>query len=292
MQIQNSFLSSYFTGFNASFSTQNTRESSQTAFQSNAQNENAAQKSSFFETNFFETNSQNSGASFALNGENTSQSAQGASESGVSSSESSNENTSENSQESANSTELTLSERNLISQLQATDTRVRAHEMAHQAAGGGLTGAASYTYERGPDNKMYAVAGEVPISMQKGSTPEQTIANARQIQAAAMAPADPSPQDFRVAASAMRMEMQARAEQVRIQAEENAKRLEENSQDSEASDSQGISNDENSGAQNENASNAHNDFSTLQAANNAYASFGRDDISTTITEQMNFNKAV
>lgn len=150
----------------------------------------------------------------------------------------------ENSQES-DPTELSQSEQALVRELQMTDTKVRAHEMAHQAAGGGLAGAASYTYERGPDNKMYAVAGEVPISMQAGNTPEETIANARQIQAAAMAPADPSPQDFKVAASAMRMEIEARAEQARIEQEE--RKAQELENEEQRAEQEGVENASNSG---------------------------------------------
>ncbi len=103
-----------------------------------------------------------------------------------------------------------------LKELQATDSAVRAHEAAHLAAGGGVvTGGANFSYERGSDGKMYAVAGEVPIDSGEASTPEATIQKARQIVAAAMAPADPSPQDYRVAASAMVMEIQARTEQMR-----------------------------------------------------------------------------
>jgi hypothetical protein len=89
-----------------------------------------------------------------------------------------------------------------ISELQSIDTKVRAHEMAHQAVGGGFAGAPSYTLQKGPDGKDYAVAGEVPIKIEKGKTPEETIANMQQIKAAALAPADPSPQDLRVAQNA------------------------------------------------------------------------------------------
>ena len=80
------------------------------------------------------------------------------------------------------------------------------------AAGGGLTSPASYTYERGPDNKMYAVAGEVGISTGEGNTPQESLNKAQTIRRAALAPADPSPQDLKVAAQAASMEMSARAE--------------------------------------------------------------------------------
>jgi hypothetical protein len=74
--------------------------------------------------------------------------------------------------------------------------------MAHQAAGGGFTGAPSYEKVKGPDGKEYAVAGEVPIKIVKGKTPDETIKNMAQIKAAALAPADPSPQDLKVAQTA------------------------------------------------------------------------------------------
>jgi hypothetical protein len=105
--------------------------------------------------------------------------------------------------------ELSVDEKRVVQNLQARDTEVRAHEAAHQAASGGMAGAASYTYQKGPDGKMYAIGGEVPISMKQGSSPEETLRNARQIAAAAMAPANPSPQDYSVASSARVMEMKA-----------------------------------------------------------------------------------
>jgi len=99
-----------------------------------------------------------------------------------------------------------------IAKLRSSDQKVRAHEAAHQAAGAGLTGAAHYQYVRGPDGKQYAVAGEVSIDTSPAGTPEATMAKAKQIRAAALAPADPSPQDRAVAAAASMMESQARSE--------------------------------------------------------------------------------
>ncbi len=141
-----------------------------------------------------------------------------------------------------NGVELTMQQVQQVRELQSIDRNVKAHEAAHQAAGGGLAGAASFSYTRGPDNQMYATAGEVPIRMQKGRTPEETIANARQVVAAAMAPADPSPQDYRVAANALKMEFEARAEATKLKAqeaqekkeekEENEENLDTNNQDS------------------------------------------------------------
>ena len=116
--------------------------------------------------------------------------------------------------------ELSKDEERLVRDLSSRDTEVRAHEAAHQAAGGGMVGAASYTYQQGPDGKMYAIGGEVPISMKAGSTPEETIANARQIATAAMAAGNPSPQDFAVASSARVMEMKAQQQVARELQEE------------------------------------------------------------------------
>lgn len=127
-----------------------------------------------------------------------------------------------------NGVELTMQQVQQVRELQSIDRNVKAHEAAHQAAGGGLAGAASFSYTRGPDNQMYATAGEVPIRMQKGKTPEETIANARQVVAAAMAPADPSPQDYRVAANALKMEFEARAEATKLKAQEAQEKKEEN----------------------------------------------------------------
>jgi hypothetical protein len=105
-----------------------------------------------------------------------------------------------------------------VEKLQARDRQVRAHEGAHQAAGGSVTGAASFTYETGPDGRQYAVGGEVSVRLERGRTPDETIANARRVRAAALAPADPSPQDLAVAASAMQMEMAAQQQKARAAA--------------------------------------------------------------------------
>jgi hypothetical protein len=56
------------------------------------------------------------------------------------------------------------------------------------------------------------VAGEVSIDVSPAQTPEQTIAKAKRIQAAALAPADPSSQDRAVAAQAAQMAAKARIE--------------------------------------------------------------------------------
>lgn len=96
-----------------------------------------------------------------------------------------------------------------IASLAARDREVRAHEQAHMAVGGQYAGAAQYQYERGPDGISYAVAGEVPIDIGRAADPQATIEKARTVRRAALAPADPSPQDRRIAAQASRLEAEA-----------------------------------------------------------------------------------
>ena len=111
--------------------------------------------------------------------------------------------------------QLTQTEQLQVNKLQARDTEVKAHEAAHQGAGGGLAGGASFTYQQGPDGKMYAIGGEVPISFKEGNTPSETKRIAQQVIAAAMAPANPSPQDFAVASSAMMMLIKAQQQEAK-----------------------------------------------------------------------------
>lgn len=114
----------------------------------------------------------------------------------------------EKTEKSQSTEELSRDEKRLVNELQARDTEVRAHEAAHQA-GGASTGGASYTYQQGPDGKMYAIGGEVSVTMRSGSSPEETIRNAQAVIASAMAPGDPSAQDLAVASSARVMMMKA-----------------------------------------------------------------------------------
>lgn len=115
---------------------------------------------------------------------------------------------------STNSLERSPEEEKLIQELRATDREVRAHEMAHQAAAGGLSkGGPTFEYQSGPDGQRYAVSGEVQIDTSGVSgDPEATLQKAQQIQRAALAPAQPSAQDRSVAVAAAAMAAEARAE--------------------------------------------------------------------------------
>ena len=101
-----------------------------------------------------------------------------------------------------------------ITELKIRDQEVRAHELAHAAAAGGLAkGGPSFEYQRGPDGQRYAVSGEVRIDTSGvPGDPEATLQKAQQIQQAALAPAQPSSQDRSVAVAAAAMAAEARAE--------------------------------------------------------------------------------
>ncbi len=113
----------------------------------------------------------------------------------------------------ADSSELTQDQKRELQYLKRRDREVRSHEQAHlSAAGGHAKGGASFTYQTGADGRRYAVGGEVPIDVSKEKNPEQTVQKMRQVRSAALAPADPSPADRRIAASASQLEAEARRE--------------------------------------------------------------------------------
>ncbi|WP_415902869.1 putative metalloprotease CJM1_0395 family protein [Neptuniibacter sp. QD29_5] len=98
-------------------------------------------------------------------------------------------------------------------ELAKRDREVRAHEQAHATIGGQYTSAPSYTYERGPDGRLYAVAGEVKIDTSPvPNDPEATLEKAETIQRAALGVAEPSAADRAAAADARAMAAEARVE--------------------------------------------------------------------------------
>ena len=118
--------------------------------------------------------------------------------------------------------ELSEEEKREVERLAKRDRQVRAHEQAHlNAAGPYARSGPHYEYETGPDKRQYAVGGEVDIDTSPVSgDPEATIRKAQTVRRAALAPAEPSPQDRRVAAEASRMEARARQELARERTEE------------------------------------------------------------------------
>ena len=122
-----------------------------------------------------------------------------------------------------------------IQNLAARDREVRNHEQAHAAVGGRYAGPPSFTYTRGPDGQAYATSGEVSIDVSPiPNDPEATLRKMELVQRAALAPAEPSAQDLRVAAQAQALAAQARAElnqlQRELQAAEQAERKEQRQQ--------------------------------------------------------------
>ena len=98
--------------------------------------------------------------------------------------------------------ELTDEEKAKVEELKARDNEVRVHEQQHKAAGGQYASQPSYTKETGTYGREYIVDGKVDISISEESTPEKTVAKMKQVYSAALAPAEPSAQDRKVAAEA------------------------------------------------------------------------------------------
>lgn len=120
-------------------------------------------------------------------------------------------------------TELSAADKRRVAELQQTDRNIREHEAAHLRAGAGVvTSGASFTYTKGPDDKQYAVSGEVSIDTSSEREPQSNIDKGERIQIAALAPRDPSPQDHRVAAVGSQMEAQGRSDLAVQQREEAA----------------------------------------------------------------------
>lgn len=100
-----------------------------------------------------------------------------------------------------------------IQSLRAIDREVRAHEQAHASVGGRYAGNPVYTFERGPDGVYYAVGGKVDIDTAPvPNDPAATIEKMQIVQAAALAPMEPSPTDRRIASEAQRRELTAQFE--------------------------------------------------------------------------------
>ncbi len=110
--------------------------------------------------------------------------------------------------------QLTPDQEKEVEKLKKRDQDVRAHEMAHVAAGGAnIKGGVSYSYQKGPDGTMYAIGGEVSIDVSPvKNDPRATINKMEAVKRAALAPADPSGADRSVAAAASQAEAAAQQE--------------------------------------------------------------------------------
>lgn len=147
--------------------------------------------------------------------------------------------------------QLTEAEQKQIDELKARDREVKTHEQAHIAAGGSyVKGGASYDYQTGPDGRQYAVGGSVNIDTSPvADDPEATIAKAQVVIKAALAPAEPSGQDQKVASAARQMMSDARKELT------SQKKAEINADTENNTDTSNTSENSNTSSVNENSSN-------------------------------------
>uniref|UniRef100_UPI004024E30F putative metalloprotease CJM1_0395 family protein n=1 Tax=Candidatus Stercorousia sp. TaxID=3048886 RepID=UPI004024E30F len=86
---------------------------------------------------------------------------------------------------------------------------IYAHELAHKSAGGALAG--SIVIERNSDGIPFAGHVDIKMPSLNPNNPQKTINDANTVIRSAMAPFDPSDQDYRVAAQAQSIKMQAQA---------------------------------------------------------------------------------
>lgn len=120
-----------------------------------------------------------------------------------------------------NGVSLSKEDQQVVDQLKKRDREVRDHENAHTRAGGAYASQPSYSYQTGPDGKRYAVGGEVQIDASPvANDPAATIDKMIIVKAAALAPAEPSSADRKVAAMADVIRGQAQAELNELRAAE------------------------------------------------------------------------
>ena len=94
-------------------------------------------------------------------------------------------------------------EEKVVQDLKKRDAEVRTHEQAHKTAGGQYAGSPAFEMTKGPDGQSYATGGHVNIDISAiPDDPQATLNKMMQIKSAALAPAEPSAQDLKVAAKA------------------------------------------------------------------------------------------
>ncbi len=93
--------------------------------------------------------------------------------------------------------------------IQKNYSHIYAHEMAHKLAGGPFAG--SISIEKNAEG--IPVAGHVPIKMPvlDRNNPQKTIDHADVVIKAALAPSDPSSQDYKVAAEAQSLKSRVKS---------------------------------------------------------------------------------
>lgn len=89
----------------------------------------------------------------------------------------------------------------VLDKFKAKDSEIRAHEQSH-AANGPTAAGISYTYQTGPDGKLYAVGGHVRMDTSMPKDPEAAAFKLTQLQNAASAPDALSGADAQIARTA------------------------------------------------------------------------------------------
>lgn len=87
----------------------------------------------------------------------------------------------------------------LISQLAERDRMVRGHEASHLSTGSSLLSSPTFSMQRGPDGRMYALSGSIGIGSNLSNSPTGALLALRN---AALAPSQLSAQDIAVANNA------------------------------------------------------------------------------------------
>lgn len=99
--------------------------------------------------------------------------------------------------------QLSTAEKADLTRLQQRDQQVRQEEKAHAAVAGDLAGPITYSYQRGPDGRQYAVGGSVGIRATTFSgDPDEAKRLGGRMAAAANAATNPSAQDYATARQA------------------------------------------------------------------------------------------
>lgn len=89
----------------------------------------------------------------------------------------------------------------VLEKFKKTDAQIRSHEQVH-ATIGHTTSPISYTYQQGPDGKMYAVGGSVRLDVSIPDDPKAASFKLDQIARAASGPSNPSGADIAIATQA------------------------------------------------------------------------------------------
>ena len=87
----------------------------------------------------------------------------------------------------------------VLEKFKQTDTNIRSHEQIH-ASIGHTTAPIAYTYQEGPDGKMYAVGGSVRLDTSIPNDPKAAAFKLDMLQKAASGPTDSSAADNTIAA--------------------------------------------------------------------------------------------